>query len=544
MNRPAPPPSMLRRSVFVSPAVRGTAAPTRRRSMPTDRVAKQSRNAESAQGQVDSAGIGTDSSRSLSRVFRAAGWSGLLAIACLWVFCPEPLRSGGGAWIILSASVLALVAGYFPYARGELPESETVRSVAGPGHAESAESADILTDRTPLDDQLRQGQKMEAIGRLAGGVAHDFNNLITIISGYSDMLLESLPANDAAREMVGAIKKASERAAGLTRQLLAFSRKQVLKPRRVDLNTLIADFDTLLRRLIRENIVLTTTTAAEPLPVLIDPGQIEQVVMNLVINSRDAMPHGGKLNVTASRADELARRRASDADLPIGPYALLTVSDTGSGMDAETRAHLFEPFFTTKEPGKGTGLGLATVYGIVRQSGGRIDVQSAPGQGTIFRIALPLSPEAPPPAAGTPQRASVVRGTETVLLVEDEDGVRLLAREALRAAGYRVVEASHGVEALVRVRQHHGPIHLLVTDVIMPHMGGPELVERLSEMFPDVKTIYMSGYTDSTVVHEGVLSRSVAFLDKPFTSDELTREVRRVLDERPGAGQAPTQGPE
>jgi two-component system cell cycle sensor histidine kinase/response regulator CckA len=499
--------------------------------MPTDRVAKPSRDPARAAGRASAAGPGLDASRSLSSVFRAAGWSGLLALACLWVFCPEPLRTGGGAWIILSASVLALIAGYFPYVRGEVPEPEAVRSVAGPGHAESAESADILTDRTPLDDHLRQGQKMEAIGRLAGGVAHDFNNLITIISGYSDMLLESLPANDAAREMVGAIRKASERAAGLTRQLLAFSRKQVLKPRRVDLNTLIAD--TLLRRLIRENIVLTTTTAAEPLPVLIDPGQIEQVVMNLVINSRDAMPHGGKLNVTAARAGELARRRATDADLPTGPYALLTVSDTGSGMDAETRAHLFEPFFTTKEPGKGTGLGLATVYGIVRQSGGRIDVQSAPGQGTTFRIALPLSPEAPPPAAGTPLRASVVRGTETVLLVEDEDGVRLLAREALRAAGYRVVEASHGVDALVRARQHHGPIHLLVTDVIMPHMGGPELVERLSEMFPDVKTIYMSGYTDSTVVHEGVLTRSVAFLDKPFTGEELTREVRRVLDERP-----------
>jgi len=444
--------------------------------------------------------------------------------------------------VILGASVLGLLGGYFPSWRGGPSEPEGLRSVAGPGHAETVESADILTDRTPLDDHLRQGQKMEAIGRLAGGVAHDFNNLITIISGYSDMLLESLPANDPSREMVGAIKKASERAAGLTRQLLAFSRKQVLKPRRVDLNTLIADFDTLLRRLVRENIVLTTTTTADPLPVLIDPGQIEQVVMNLVINSRDAMPHGGKLTVSTTRAEDVARRRASDADLPSGPYALLTVSDTGCGMDVETRAHLFEPFFTTKEPGKGTGLGLATVYGIVRQSGGRIDVQSAPGQGTTFRIALPLSTESPAPVAGTTQRASVIRGTETILLVEDEDGVRLLAREALRAAGYRVVEASHGVDALVRARQHHGPIHLVVTDVIMPHMGGPELVEKLNEMFPDVKTIYMSGYTDSTVIHEGVLSRSVAFLDKPFTGEELTQEVRRVLDERPGADRTSTQG--
>lgn len=445
-----------------------------------------------------------------------------------------------GAWLLLSAAVLALFVGYFPFRSGGSTEVPAERSVAGPGLAGTAESADILTDRTPLDDHLRQGQKMEAIGRLAGGVAHDFNNMITIISGYSDMLLESLSTNDPAREMVGAIKKASERAAGLTRQLLAFSRKQVLKPRRVDLNTLIADFDILLRRLVRENIVLTTTTAAESLPVLIDPGQIEQVVMNLVINARDAMPHGGKLTVSTARADDVARRRASDADLPTGPYALITVSDTGCGMDAETRAHLFEPFFTTKEPGKGTGLGLATVYGIVRQSGGRIDVQTAPGKGTTFRIALPLSPEAPAQVAGTTPRAIAGRGTETILLVEDEDGVRLLAREALRAAGYRVLEASHGVEALVRARQYHGPINLLLTDVIMPHMGGPELVERLTAMFPNVKTIYMSGYTDSTVVHEGVLSRSVAFLDKPFTSDELTQEVRRVLDENSAADRAAT----
>jgi signal transduction histidine kinase/CheY-like chemotaxis protein len=463
-----------------------------------------------------------------------AGLVGLLAIACLFLFVPEPRRNVVvGAWVVGGFMVLLISAMRNFLRRPAEPKGS--RSVAGPGHAETAESADILTDRTPLDDHLRQGQKMEAIGRLAGGVAHDFNNLITIISGYSDMLLETLPANDPAREMVGAIKKASDRAAGLTRQLLAFSRKQVLKPRRVDLNTLIADFDTLLRRLVRENVELTTTTSAVPLPVLIDPGQIEQVVMNLVINSRDAMPHGGKLTVSTGRADELARRRASDGDLPTGPYALLTVSDTGCGMDAETRAHLFEPFFTTKEPGKGTGLGLATVYGIIRQSGGRVDVHSAQGQGTTFRIALPLSPEAAPAADGAPPRATVLRGTETILLVEDEDGVRLLAREALRSAGYRVVEASHGVEALVRARQHHGPIHLVLTDVIMPHMGGPELVQRLTELFPEVKTIYMSGYTDSTVVHEGVLSRSVAFLDKPFTGEDLTQEVRRVLDECPGA---------
>jgi CheY-like chemotaxis protein len=248
------------------------------------------------------------------------------------------------------------------------------------------------------------------------------------------------------------------------------------------------------------------------------------------------------LTVSTARADDLARRRASDADLPTGPYALLTVSDTGCGMDAETRAHLFEPFFTTKEAGKGTGLGLATVYGIVRQSGGRIDVQSAPGQGTTFRIALPLSGEGPSPVVATAARGGAALGSETILLVEDEDGVRLLAREALRGAGYRVLEASHGVEALVRARQYHGPIHLVVSDVIMPHMGGPELVERLTAMLNKIRTIYMSGYTDSTVVHQGVMSRSVAFLDKPFTSEELTREVRRVLDEQPGADRSPTPG--
>jgi two-component system cell cycle sensor histidine kinase/response regulator CckA len=509
--------------------------------MAKDRAAQPSPQHDPV-GQPSLAGPEMENAREWpSTTIRTAGVITLLAIACLFVFVPEPRRGLVVAgWV--AAVLLLLAVGVVRALRRRAVNADVRRSIAGPGHAETAESADMLADRTPLDDQLRQGQKMEAIGRLAGGVAHDFNNLITIISGYSDMLLESLAANDPSREMVGAIKKASERAAGLTRQLLAFSRKQVLKPRRVDLNSLIADFDTLLRRLIRENIVLTTTTAAEPLPVLIDPGQIEQVVMNLVINARDAMPHGGTLTVSTARADDVARRRASDGDLPTGPYALLSVSDTGCGMDAETRAHLFEPFFTTKGAGKGTGLGLATVYGIIRQSGGRIDVQTAPGQGTTFRIALPLSLDAPLPVAGPTSRAAASRGTETVLLVEDEDGVRLLAREALRAAGYRVLEASHGVEALVRARQHHGPINLLLTDVIMPHMGGPELVERLTAMLPDVKTIYMSGYTDSTVVHEGVLARSVAFLDKPFTGDELTHEVRRVLDECPGADLTPSPG--
>src|SRR5262249_16533438 len=244
--------------------------------MTTDRVAKSSRPPAPAEEEPRSSGRAQRPDRSVTQVCRGAGWAGLLAVACLWAFCPESLRTGGGAWVILGASVVSLVAGYFPFLRGEAPEPAGLRSIAGPGHADTVESADILTQRTPLDDHLRQGQKMEAIGRLAGGVAHDFNNLITIISGYSDMLLETLAAKDPAREMVGAIKKASERAAGLTRQLLAFSRKQVLKPRRVDLNALVADFDALLRRLIRENIVLTTTTAAEPLPVLIDPGQIEQ----------------------------------------------------------------------------------------------------------------------------------------------------------------------------------------------------------------------------------------------------------------------------
>ena len=382
------------------------------------------------------------------------------------------------------------------------------------------------------EEQLRQSQKLEAVGQLAGGIAHDFNNLLTVINGNSELLLRGL-RDEKQSERVQEIRKAGERAAQLTRQLLAFSRKQVLQPVVLNLNSIIPDTDKMLRRLIGADVDFLTSLEPELWPVKADPGQIEQVLMNLAINARDAMPQGGKLTIQTANVylDESYAHGHAAAVSP-GPYVMLAVSDTGHGMDAETRSRIFEPFFTTKEKGKGTGLGLSTVYGIVKQSGGNIWVYSEVGRGTTFKIYLPSVAEASeqraPEAA---PREGVPQGSETVLLVEDEEVVRRLARDILELNGYRVLEAADCREALSLCESHEGPIHLLLTDVVMPQMNGRELSECALALRPAMRVLYMSGYTDDSIVHHGVLDAGVAFLEKPFTPDAVARKVREVLDD-------------
>ena len=379
------------------------------------------------------------------------------------------------------------------------------------------------------EQQLRQAQKMEAVGRLAGGVAHDFNNLLTIITGYSQMLLTRLAPDDPARAELAEIKEAGDRAVALTGQLLAFSRKQVVQPKVLDLNAVVTNLDKMLQRLIGEDILLATALAPSVGRVKADPGQIEQIIMNLAVNARDAMPRGGKL--TFETADvELDDTYANHmVAVQPGSYVMLAVSDTGCGMDAETQARIFEPFFTTKEQGKGTGLGLSTVYGIVKQSDGYIWCYSEVGHGTTFKIYLPHADEPATSQLPDTTAADLPRGSETVLLVEDEQGVRTLAEFLLRRSGYTVLQAQSGAEALALAGQHMGPIHLLLTDVVMPGMSGRELAERLAGDDPGIKTLFMSGYTDDTVVRHGVLQAEAAFIQKPFTFDALLRKVRATL---------------
>jgi nitrogen-specific signal transduction histidine kinase/CheY-like chemotaxis protein len=387
-----------------------------------------------------------------------------------------------------------------------------------------------ITERRQLEQQLRQAQKMEAIGNLAGGVAHDFNNIVTIITGYSDMLLSRIGPEGPMRRELEQIKKAGDRANSLTRQLLAFSRRQMLQPKVLDLNAVVTNLEPMLQRLIGENIELVIELKRELGQVKADPGQVEQVIMNLAINARDAMPQGGKLLLETDNAvlDEVDARR--HLPMPPGSYVHLAVSDTGHGMDAATQSRIFEPFFTTKEQGKGTGLGLSTVYGIVKQSGGYIWVDSEPGQGTTFKIYLP---RVVAPADSVPPDmhwSSLPQGMETVLLVEDEPEVRWLVRDMLRHLGYTVLEARHGIEAQVQSIQHPGPIHLLITDVVMPQMSGREIAERVTSEHPETKVLYMSGYTDDAVVRHGVQAAHMAFLQKPFTPEALALKVREVLD--------------
>src|SRR5580700_724340 len=395
--------------------------------------------------------------------------------------------------------------------------------------------AEDVTEHRALEDQLRQSQKMEAVGRLAGGIAHDFNNLLMVISGYSEFLLERLGAEPHLRGPAQEIASAAERASSLTRQLLAFSRKQMLAPRIINLNDIATENLKMLTRMIGEDIDLVMIPGRDVWSVRADSGQIEQVIMNLAVNARDAMPSGGKLTIETANAtldEEYARFHSP---LPAGDYVMVSISDTGAGMDAETQSHIFEPFFTTKGP-KGTGLGLSTVYGIVKQSGGYIWVYSEAGKGTTFKIYLPRvaePAESPEQVAVAAESAAAEPGTETILLVEDEANLRYLARQFLEKQGYRVIEAADGAVAMQIAVAHEGTIHLLLTDVIMPGMNGRELAQRISEIRPNVKILYMSGYTENVIGRNGTLDAGVRLLQKPFTLRDLNSRVREVLDSTP-----------
>ncbi|HEY8927346.1 MAG TPA: ATP-binding protein [Polyangia bacterium] len=379
------------------------------------------------------------------------------------------------------------------------------------------------------EEQLRHAQKMEAVGRLAGSVAHDFNNLLSVILSYSTLVLEDLRPVDPMRNDIEFIKKAGEKAADLTRQLLAFSRQQVLMPRLVDLNTVIQPSETMLRRLIGEDIQLLTHYGRSLPKVKVDPSQIDQVVFNLAINARDAMPEGGKLTLETKEVVLDDSYTNEHFGVARGPHVMLAVSDTGVGMDKETQARIFEPFFTTKELGKGTGLGLSTVFGIVQQSGGNIWVYSEPGGGTTFKIYLPVAEGSDLEPVQVVEPVTLM-GTETILLVEDQDEVRQVAREILRRYGYHVIEARNAGEAWLTCERHPRTIHLLVTDVVMPQMSGRELAARLVQVRPDLKVLYMSGYTENTIVHHGILDSGISYLQKPIVPELLARRVREVLD--------------
>jgi len=388
-----------------------------------------------------------------------------------------------------------------------------------------------ITDRKQLEEQLRQAQKMEAVGRLAGGIAHDFNNLLMVIQGYSDLLVERLPGGDPLRRNAEQIQMASQRASSLTRQLLAFSRKQMLAPKILNVQSVVAEMEKILRRLIGEDIQLETSSAPDLGLVRADRSQVEQVILNLAVNARDAMPQGGRLTIETANVELDSSYSHPPAVLSPGRYVMLAVTDNGCGMDAETQAHVFEPFFTTKEKGKGTGLGLATVYGVVKQSGGYVWVYSEPGRGTSFKIYLPRIEETAVPAVrdGKSEMQIPQRGSETILLVEDEKGVRELAREYLASSGYTVIEAEDGHTALELAAMHVGQIHLLLTDVVMPGISGRELAERVSQIRPGIKIIYMSGYTDQAVVHHGILRNDAVLLQKPFTLMTLAGKLREML---------------
>jgi two-component system cell cycle sensor histidine kinase/response regulator CckA len=381
-----------------------------------------------------------------------------------------------------------------------------------------------------LQEQLRQSQRMEAIGRLAGGIAHDFNNLLTIIKGYSQLCLMDIRKDNPLKGSIEEIEKASERAADLTRQLLAFSRRQVMELKVIDLGTILQNLEKMLRRMIGEDIELIMELHDDLGKVKVDPGQIEQMILNLAVNAKDAMPEGGTLIIEIAMAEldeEYARKHVA---VKPGQYVKLSVSDTGFGMAPEVRERVFEPFFTTKEKGKGTGLGLSTVYGIVKQSGGNVWVYSEPGHGTTFKIYLPRVDE---PLDEMRQRAmgtELPGGNETILVVEDEDEVRKLAVRILKKQGYEVLEASHGGEASIICEQQVGTIRLMLTDVVLPVMSGRKLVETLVPLHPEMKVLYMSGYTDNAIAHHGILEKGLSYIQKPFTVEALVRKVREVLD--------------
>jgi two-component system, cell cycle sensor histidine kinase and response regulator CckA len=408
--------------------------------------------------------------------------------------------------------------------------AEPLRDESGDVRGAICMSLDI-TDRKQLEEQLRHAQKMEAVGRLAGGIAHDFNNLLMVIQGYADLLAERLPSDDPLRRNAEQIQMASQRATSLTRQLLAFSRKQMLAPTVLNIQTVVADMEKILKRLIGEDISLEASSAADLGLIKADRSQVEQVILNLAVNARDAMPDGGRLTIETANVELDASYAHPPAVMSPGKYVMLAVTDNGCGMDAETQAHIFEPFFTTKEKGKGTGLGLATVYGIVKQSGGYIWVYSESGQGTSFKVYLPRIEEERTEVVrdrGTEVRA-LPRGSETILLVEDEKGVRELAREYLEMTGYTVIEAENGYTAVDLAAMHAGPVHLLMTDVVMPGISGRELADRITKIRPGIKVLFMSGYTDQSVVHHGILETDAVLLQKPFTVVALASKLRELL---------------
>jgi len=386
-----------------------------------------------------------------------------------------------------------------------------------------------VAERRVMEAQLRHSQKMEAVGNLAGGVAHDFNNLLMVIRGYTELMMHSLPAEDPLRSHATQVMRAADQAITVTQQLLAFSRKQLTAPRVLDLNLILADMGKMLPHFIREDIELSVLPGQGLGMVKADPGQIEQIVMNLVVNARDAMPNGGKLTIETSNVVLDNDYTFSHAAVVPGNYVMLAVSDSGIGMDAETTTRIFEPFYTTKEKGRGTGLGLATVYGIVKQSGGYVWVYSEPNNGTSFKIYLLQVQGMVETGRPKPEHDTRYTGTETVLLVEDDDGVRGLTREYLQRIGHKVLETKNGAEAAHVAGEYPGPIHLMITDVVMPGIGGRELADSLATKRPDMKVLYVSGYTEDTIVDRGVLHPGTLFLPKPFAFDTLARKVHEAL---------------
>jgi signal transduction histidine kinase len=384
-------------------------------------------------------------------------------------------------------------------------------------------------ERGRLEEQLRQSQKMEAVGRLAGGVAHDFNNVLSVILSYGEMIVSDLKPGDPIRADVEEIRTAARRAADLTRQLLMFSRQQVIEPKVLDLNEVLTGMDKMLQRILGADVDLVSLPAKELGRVRGDPSGVEQVILNLVVNARDAMPTGGKLTMETANVVLDEQYARDHLGVKPGPHVMLAVTDTGVGMDRATQARIFEPFFTTKDKGKGTGLGLSTVFGIVQQSGGSIWVYSELGTGTTFKVYLPRV-DAPADISKSGAGQTMLRGTETILLVEDDEQVRGVARGILQRSGYRVIDAGNAAEALLHSEQHSGPVHLLLSDVVMPQMSGPELAKRLASARPDMKVLCMSGYTDDTIVRHGVLGSQIMYLQKPITPESLTLKVREVLD--------------
>ncbi len=408
---------------------------------------------------------------------------------------------------------------------------EVVRDASG-RVIQIAGTVQDITEHEQLEQQLLQAQKLESVGRLAGGVAHDFNNLLTVINGYADLALSDLPESSPVRDAIAEIRNAGERASALTQQLLAFSRKQVMLPRLLDLNAIITDAGRMLSRLVGEDVVLNMKLDASAAPVFADSGQIQQVLMNLVVNARDAMPNGGSILIETGEAVVDSGVASELPEIEPGTYVVLRVSDTGVGMSEEVRRQIFDPFFTTKPKGSGTGLGLATVYGIVRQSGGWIRVESEPGEGAVFSIYLPRAAGPHPRTGDDLKLLRAISGSETILVVEDQPEVRKVAAAALRSFGYTVIEAGAPSEALALSREHGERIQLLLTDVVMPDISGRELADRIRSGFPNIKVLFMSGYAEDEAVHRGVPDPSTGYISKPFTPEALAVAVRTALDAR------------